>query len=288
MEMIKQLIPLLITLSLALLIISAAMGSSAGQFAYVLRRPVLLIKAILAVNIIPLIAAFVIVTIAPGLSNFSKIGILLMAISPVPPLVPGKALKSGARPEYVYGLQLAMGVIALVAVPVLGGLVANHYDAKAAFPLSIVIKNLVMGLLVPMLIGIALGRWLAPEFSRRAAPMVGKVGLLLVVLAFLPILIQLWPKVMALAGDGTVVAMAAVAIIAMLGGHFLGGEVKSDSYALAFASATRHPGIAMALVGANHANPDIVAAILLFLLIALIVTIPYQLLIKRAKPATQS
>lgn len=281
MEFIKHLIPLLITLSLAMLIISAAMASSAGQFAYVLRRPKLLLKAILAVNIIPLIAALVVVSIMPGLSTMSKTGILLMAISPVPPLVPGKALKSGARPEYVFGLQLAMGVVALVAVPGLGLLVAHHYDAAAVFPLSVIGRNMVVGLIIPMIIGIALGRWIAPDFSRRAAPMVGNIGLLLVVIAFLPILVQLWPKLMALVGDGTVLAMVLVVVVAMLGGHLLGGEVKSDSYALAFASATRHPGIAMALIGANHANPALTAAVLLFLLVALIVTIPYQILVKR-------
>ncbi|WHO41038.1 Na+-dependent transporter [Sphingobium sp. AP49] len=285
MEVIKQLIPLLVTLSLALLIISAAMASSRGQFAYVLCRPLLLLKAIVAVNIIPLVAALIVVSIAPGLSLPSKTGILLMAISPVPPLVPGKALKSGARPEYVYGLQLAMGVVSLIAVPALGTLVAHHYDAQAVFPLSVIGRNLVIGLIIPMIIGIALGRWIAPDFSRRIAPMVGTIGMLLVVIAFLPILVQAWPQLMALVGDGTVIAMAVVAIVAMLGGHLLGGEMKSDSYALAFASATRHPGIAMALIGANHANAALLAAVLLFLLIALIVTIPYQILIKRGSRA---
>ncbi len=281
MEFIRQAVPLMLALSLALLILSVALGSSRGQFAYVLLRPALLLRAIAAVNIIPLIAAMLVVAALPQLSVASKMAILFMALSPVPPLVPGKALKAGGREDYVYGLQMAMGCVAIVIVPLLGTMTAHHYDASTAFPPSIVLRNVLFGLALPILVGILLGRWLAPAWSLRIAPLVQKAAILLLGLAALPILIGFWSKMMALVGDGTVLAIACVVLIAVLGGHLLGGEEPRDRPALAFAAGTRHPGIALALLGANHADPDIAAAVLLFLLVGLIVTIPYQMIMRR-------
>jgi BASS family bile acid:Na+ symporter len=285
MELVKQLVPMLLTLSLGLMMVSAAMESSKGQFAYVLRRPKLLLKAILAVNIIPLIGAMIVVGLFPSLSQPSRAAILIMAISPVPPLVPGKALKFGGRREYVYGLQLAMAVVALFAVPILGKLVAAHYDAEAVFPVRVVAMNVLTGLAFPVLVGVALGRWLAPGFSRRNARLVGVIAAILLVIALVPILIAAAPKMVVLTGDGTLLACAIVVAIALLGGHLLGEKDLGDKSTLAFAAAMRHPGIALALIGANHANRAIVAAVLLFLLVGLVVMIPYQLYIRRAMKA---
>lgn len=281
MELLKQLIPILITLSLGLLIVSCAMASSYGQFAYVLRRPALLIRAVIAIDVIPLAAALLVLSFAPGIPYAAKAAILLMAISPVPPLVPGKALKFGGRPDYVYGLQNAMPLLALVTVPLLGLVVDSFYGSAALFPLSVVATNVALGLVLPLLIGIALGRWIAPDFSRRAAPVVAKLGMALVVIAFVPVIIGSWGAMMTLIGDGTLVAMAVVIAVAIAGGHLIGGEQPEDRATLAFASATRHPGIALALAGANHADPTVSAGVLLFLLVGLVAMIPYQLAIKK-------
>ena len=61
---------------------------------------------------------------------------------------------------------------------------------------------------------------------------------------------------------------------------------------LAIASSVRHPGIAMMLANANFVDKRVTAAVLLFLLVGLVVGIPYKQWIKRttahptaAKPA---
>jgi len=281
MAVVKMLVPLPVTLSLALLIMSLAMASTRGQFLYVLKRPGLLLRAVIAVDIIPPLAAVAVIPLFPALSLASKTAILLMAISPVPPLVPGKAMKSGARPEYIYGLQLAMGLGAIITVPLLGLLIAHHYATPMIFPVDIVARNVLIGLALPILIGLALNRWIAQQFAVRAAPAVNSVATIMLAVAAIPIAILFWPNMMDLIGDGTVWAIALVVIISVLGGHILGGEVRSDRPALAFAAGTRHPGIALALAGANHADPAAAAAILLFLIVGLIATIPYKLLLDR-------
>jgi BASS family bile acid:Na+ symporter len=48
--------------------------------------------------------------------------------------------------------------------------------------------------------------------------------------------------------------MAAVVLIALAGGHLLGGPELRDRATLAIASSVRHPGIAMLLANANFEN----------------------------------
>ena len=57
MEALKQILPLLLTLSLAGLVMTVGLKAGHGDLLYVLRRPGLLIRAILAVEVIPPIAA---------------------------------------------------------------------------------------------------------------------------------------------------------------------------------------------------------------------------------------
>ena len=280
MELIKQLIPVFLTVSLALLVMSVGMASARGELAYVLRRPALLVRGIVAVNIIPLIVAVVIVSIFP-ISRAAAAGLLVMALSPVPPLVPGKMMKFGGHSDYAYGLYTAMALFAIITVPLLGSLTAGYYESAADFPVSVVATNVFIGVIVPLVIGLALGRRFAPEFSHRYAPLIQKVSLVLVIAAFLPILATSWPMMVHLIGDGTVIAFACFVAAIVTAGHLLGTGDVGDRATLAFAAAVRHPGIALALVGANHADKKVSAAVLLLLLVGLLVLFPYQMLIKR-------
>jgi BASS family bile acid:Na+ symporter len=283
MELLKHLIPLLLTGSLMLLVVGIGMGSARGELLYVLTRPRLLIRALVAIDVVPLAAAIAIVTLFPGIPLPARAAILLMSISPVPPLMPGKASKLGGHQRYIYGLQAATALLAVITVPLLGLLADRWFEADARFPITVIAQNIATGVMIPLAVGLLLGRWLAPEFSARIAPAVMKFATLLVLLAFVPIIIGAWPQITTLVRDGTVVAMLAMAAITLLGGHLLGEKDLGDRSALAISSAMRHPGIALALVGANGGSKGITAGVLLYLVVGLIAMIPYQLLIGRAQ-----
>jgi BASS family bile acid:Na+ symporter len=75
-------------------------------------------------------------------------------------------------------------------------------------------------------------------------------------------------------------------VTAIAAGHFLGGPDPDERTALAFATAMRHPGIAVAIAGlAVPEEPRVQAAILLYLLIAVVATSLYGLLHKRRSGA---
>jgi BASS family bile acid:Na+ symporter len=82
MEAIKQIIPILLALSLAGLVLSVGLQASYRDLLYVVRRPRLLVKAIVAVDVIPPAAAILLTLMLP-LEPVVKAGIVLMCISPV-------------------------------------------------------------------------------------------------------------------------------------------------------------------------------------------------------------
>ena len=83
-------------------------------------------------------------------------------------------------------------------------------------------------------------------------------------------------------GDGTIIAIIIIVAVAALGGHLLGGPLREDRAALAVASATRHPGIALLIANATFQDKRVSAVLIVFLLVSSVVLIPYQIWIKRS------
>lgn len=280
MEAVKQLLPLLLAASLGGLVLTVGLKSDRGDLIYVLRRPALLLKAVVAVEVIPPLAAAALVWFLP-LEPVVKAGIMLMAISPVPPLVPGQELGIGARKEYAYGVYVAMALLTIVAVPLVFDLAARLFGHEGEIPVRVIASTVVTGVLIPLGVGMVIKR-LAPAFADRASPLVYKISMLLVLLAFLPIVIVIWPAMMALIGNGAVLAMVLLVLITLLGGHLLGGPEPVDRATLAIASSVRHPGIAMLIANAAFADKRISAAVLLYLLVSMVTGGVYKAWFKRS------
>jgi BASS family bile acid:Na+ symporter len=78
-----------------------------------------------------------------------------------------------------------------------------------------------------------------------------------------------------LVGDGTVVVINLTVLAGIAAGHWLGGPNPSHRAALAQAAATRHPGIAALIAHRNFDNPQVVLAIMLFLLVSVVLSALY-------------
>ena len=65
-------------------------------------------------------------------------------------------------------------------------------------------------------------------------------------------------------------------------GHWLGGPSAEHRLVLALSTAIRHPAIALAIAKANSPDePQLGATITLYLLVSLLIGIPYQIWQKR-------
>jgi BASS family bile acid:Na+ symporter len=278
----QQLIGLVVTISLVGLIAALGMNATLGELVSLFRQPVRLLKAIIAVNVVAPVAAAIIIGLFP-LTPLVRTGIIVMAVSPIPPFVPGKALKAGGDKAYTLGLYTALSLLAVIIVPISVAILSRVYGVSVALPPLAVLRTVLVSVIVPLAIGLGVHRYW-PALAERLAPVLGKLATMVLLIIVILLLILLWPKIMALVGNGTILAMALVSAIALIAGHVLGGPSPSDRAALAVAAATRHPGIALLIAGAagrREATPAIVA----FVLVGCLVTIPYQMWMKRRAAA---
>lgn len=284
MEAVKQLLPLLLSTSLGALVLTVGLKADPGDLMYVLRRPTLLARAILAVQVIPPAAAAVLIWFLP-LEPVVKAGIMLMAISPVPPLVPGQELGVGARKEYAYGVYVAIALLTIVAVPLVYDMASFLFGRGRPLPIKLIASTVVTGVLIPLAVGVVIRR-IAPAFAERAAPLVYKISMLLVLAVFVPILAVVWPALMTLIGNGTILAMALLTAITLFGGHMLGGPAAVDRATLAVASSVRHPGIAILIANTTFGDKRVTAAVLLYLVVGLLIGTIYKQWFKRTQLQT--
>src|SRR4029077_16052851 len=129
--------------------------------------------------------------------------------------------------------------------------------------------------LVPFALGLIINQ-LRPTFAARASPLAGKAGMLLLAVASVPILVKMWPAMMSLIGDGTLLAIVAFVAVGLAVGHLLGGPDPADRVVLALATPMRHPGVALVVASVTAAGTKAVApALLPYLLVGTIASIPY-------------
>lgn len=279
MDILRQILPLIFPVSLGLLVLALALDATRDQLLFLLRRPGLLLRAFLAVSVVVPAAAVAAALLLP-LHPAAKAGVVLMAVSPVPPLAPGKELKLGGRKEYVYGLYVAFALLAIGVVPLTIAILGAAFGKDISISVGAVARNLLASVAAPLLIGMALRAW-APRFSARIQPWLSRLSMLLLVVGVIPVLIKAWPAMAASVGDGTILACVLTVAAGLAAGHLLGGADYRDRTALAVAAATRHPGLAMMMASANFQDRQVSAVILVFLLVGLAVVTIYQLALKR-------
>lgn len=284
METIQHLVPLVFTGSLVLLVLAVGLDADVDDLLYLVRRPGELIRAVLAVNIIVPVAGILLVALLP-ISMTSKAAIALMAVSPVPPLIPGNEMKVGARKEYAYGLYAGLIVLAIVVVPLTVSLVNIIFGVHLAVGVHDVARNVALAVILPLAVGVGV-RHFWPGLAARTAAILGKIAMVLLVIAMVPMLVAYWPTMAELVGDGTVLAIVAMVVVALAAGHALGGPLLADRAALAVAAATRHPGIALMIASGSVADKRVPAAIIMVMLVGLIAAAPYKAWVKRQDRTT--
>jgi BASS family bile acid:Na+ symporter len=110
-----------------------------------------------------------------------------------------------------------------------------------------------------------------------------RIGNALLVVVAVPLLLFAIRPVMSLIGHGEVLAMIALSVVAVAVGHWLGGPDLGERSTLAMDTASRHPGLALAIAAANFPEQRrlVAAAIVLYLIVSTLVLLPYDAWCKR-------
>ncbi len=270
----------LIVLSIVLCALSLAMRARAEDVLYLIRRPGLALRSFISMYVVVPLVALLAVTLIdprPGVA----LALLVLSLSPVPPLLPKKQLKSGGEGAYILGLLVTAALVSVLVMPVGLTLLAHLFGHELHVSTATIAKTLAITVVVPTALGLLAQKLLGAR-SERASQLIGRLGMLLLVVGAIGVLIILAPAVWRAVGEGTLAVMLVVIVAGLVAGYLLGGSEPGIRTALALASATRHPGVALAVIGASVPEAKLaLVSVLVFVLLNVVVGIPFVMAAKR-------
>jgi BASS family bile acid:Na+ symporter len=228
---------------------------------------------------VPLVAYLAVRMGVPGPTAGAVI--LALSIAPIAPILPRKQLKFGGDTDWVTAFQVTGTLLSLVLAPVYLGLLSRAFGLEMDAPMSSMMTILGMTVFVPLLVGMGL-RQASPELASRLVRPLGVAGTVILAGVALLILVGMWPALVAAASTLALPVYLVVAISGVILGHvFVRGDV-SDKVPSAQAAVSRHPGVALTLAGAalGGTQPELLANVLLFVLVAAVVLAAYQFMVR--------
>ena len=274
------LIPIVLKASVLLNIFALGLRANIRDAGFLFRRPGELFRALLAMNVLMPLVALVLV-IKMDLDPAVKIALVALSVSPIPPLLPKKLVKSGGSAEYATGLLIAVGLLAIIFVPLAMELIERVLDVPLQMTAASIATLILMTVLLPIGLGVAM-RTVAPAVAGRLVKPISVIAGIVLLACVVAIVWVAFPIILTVAKSANVIAIAAFVLAGLVMGYLLGGPGEENRASLAIATSSRHPGIAIAIAQANFPGQKLaLAAVLLYLLINAIVSIPFQWWTKR-------
>lgn len=270
---------LLIVVSVVLSVFSLALRSRLADILHLLRNWKLGLRALLAMFVVVPLAALAVVTafeLKPGV----EIALLVLSLSPVPPLLPRRQAGAGAGGAYVTSLLVCAALASMLAMPLglhlFGAVLGRDVDV----PMMVMAKTLAITIGVPVLLGFA-GQLLLGANAARISEVVGRLAMAMLLVGALALLVLLAPALGRLLGGGTLLALLGMISAGLVAGYLLGGGSAGNRAALALAAATRHPGVALGVVAAMFPDEkQALMAILASVLLNVVVGVPFLRMVR--------
>ncbi|MEJ8855598.1 hypothetical protein WKW79_13515 [Variovorax robiniae] len=272
----RELVILALQASIIVTVFGFGLRATMEDVMYVFKRPALLLRSVLAMFVVMPIVAVVLAKVFDF--RFAvEAALVVLSISPVPPLLPRRHDKAGGKASYGLGLMVTMAVLSMGVIPLEMKLLDMFYGRSYSIQPEAIAKIILTAAVLPLLAGMLCNRFI-PKLAALVARPAILIGEWMLPIAGVAILIAAHRALGAVLGDGTLVAIVVFVAIALVVGHWLGGPDPYEREVLALSTACRHPGIAIAIATANSVpgEPNLVpAAIMVYLLVSLISTVPY-------------
>jgi BASS family bile acid:Na+ symporter len=271
----QQLIGLAINASMFVIVFTLGLRATMQDATYLFQHPALFARSLLSMNVIMLGVAVLIAVVFNPATEI-KIALAALALSPVPPILPSKQMKSGGSQDYTIGLLADVSMASIIVVPLGILLLDVFFNVRQHVGMMDVAKVVFMSILLPLFAGILVHQF-APAFSQRIVKPLALAGTILLVLACVPVLVVAWPEIWKLVGDGLIFGLLAFGLVGLAVGHWLGGPDPDDRTVLALATAARHPGVAIgiAAIAAPDAMRVVLVVVLFHLLFGMLISAPY-------------
>jgi BASS family bile acid:Na+ symporter len=271
----KVLILLVLQVSVFCTVFGFGLDTTLEDMLYVIRRPGLLTKSLIAMFVI-MPAAAIVLAAAFDFMHVVEVALVALSISPVPPLLPKREGQARARRPYALGLMAWLALLSILIVPaaleVIKRIVHHPLEMSPMAVAHVVFETA----LAPLAAGVIAGASF-PGAALRIARLVNRVAWILLTLALTALMVANLGAIWALVGNGTLAAMAVFIGTALAVGHVLGGPDPEHAAVLALSNACRHPAIAVSIASTNFPNEQFGATVLLYVVLNFMLCIPYIL-----------
>jgi BASS family bile acid:Na+ symporter len=244
----------------------------------VFRRPRMLLRALLVIDVIVPLLAILLVKAVPAEPQNAGV-ILLFAICPGVALLPFMVGKKGGRVPTAVGLLLVLTALAPITVPLWIAILNQVFTARFQVDTGHLVAKLVPTLLLPLALGMAV-RQLAPRIGDRLARWVNWFVIAAIVVAVVVLLAvggRLLLQIRPLGALGLLVVIEA----GMFLGHWAGGPDLADRRAVAMASVLGNPALVMLIVKESYPEVQVAALVGAYVILRVVLMLPYNLWVKR-------
>jgi len=277
----QSLISVGFTVSIFLGVLAVGLRVAPADLHYLLDKPSRLVQSLFAMNIMAPIVAVMVCKMF-SLHPAVIVALVTLAIAPVGALFSQAMLPLVTPGHFAYarGLFFASTVLSIALTPLAVELIQVIFGGDVHVDPLAVAKVVVGSVLVPLGIGFAIAQW--RPAARRWNSAIQTVSSLVLAVCFVALLGFAWSQLGSVVREGTLTAITLMTLIGLAVGHFLGGPGEDDRTVLAFATVSRHPGVAMAVANLTD-QPLAPIGVLLAVVVSGIAVVPYELWRKRLR-----
>ena len=260
--------------SITLMVFALGLRVSFQETSHLIHRPSLLVRSVVSMNVVmPLFAAALVSLFS--LNPAIKVALILLSISPIPPLLPKRELKAGGGSSFTFSLLVTEAVLAILFVPASVAILGAAFGKQARVSTAEIVLVVLISVLIPLGAGMLIRRTTLGVADRIAKP-ISLIATVLLASSLIPALFVAMPAVVSLIGNGTLAAVTAFILAGLAAGHMLGGPEPENRTVLALATASRHPAVALTTANASFPEEKLVlAAIVLYLIVNTLLLLPY-------------
>jgi BASS family bile acid:Na+ symporter len=276
-----------VTVTISCLMLAMGVSHSFQQLTSLWRRPVLLLRSLLAVIVlVPAVVGLLLWVFELPLAVGT--GLAVLAAAPGAPLTYKRSQMAGGDLAYTASLQLTLALLAVVMTPLILVIFCTLFELGAGRVKPFQVARQVAGVtFLPVMTGL-----LIQHFAPSLADVIGKplriladilfIVLLLVVIILLVLSPDLRMKLnLGWLPTATIIIMV-VSSLAI--GHLLGGPSREQRSALAIASIARNVGLALFIAQLSDYGQNFIPTLLIYMILGGLLAVPYSVWRKRQMP----
>ncbi len=259
-------------ITIAAVVFATGLATKTSDLAYLAHRPKLLFRSLLAMVIISPIFALLLFRFLP-IGAATAVAIIVSSLAPGLPTVPRTGQKAGGNFAFATSLMFTTASLEVITIPIWLAILRHFMNIEVAVPLGSIVKILAIGLLLPLIAGVAVRHFAAKLADRIMGPIATFANTLLPGLSLVVLLVGL--SALRQLGWISLVAMILMPLFSLLLGHSFGGPEPGDRTVLGIANAGRFPALAALIATTSFPEIHALPAVIAYVVISNIVILPY-------------